>query len=217
MANRTYRTNRRTPAKGHGAPARKRSPKRGTPWWKVLLAVLLVLAVIGGGVGIAYYATDGFGTKEPPADIVAELGGKEYEGSADGIVIFSGTELKFTSNAAPGEAFDLSVRITAREQDFSFLIGEEPWKWSHLEGRDVTKGFTFTRTEQGVIMSYGTPAEVLSAALGMQVTVGRDISFANDLFILSLTGRESGSRIEFGFRLGVTALQAELSPGHIEF
>lgn len=69
---------------------------------------------------------------------------------------------------------ECSVRFEAasvsEEQDFGFKVNGEARTWSSLAGSDLTGGITLTETENGYKVEYGTLSEVVSSALGAEIT-----------------------------------------------
>ena len=193
--------------------ARQAKKEKTARTWRtvgiVILSVLLLAVLAAAGLGIAYLATDGFGGKAPTTIVM--VGDKIYTEDANGVTIYPGDEIRVQSlTGAEGYTF----RIEANgEKDFAFTVGEEPYTWKDLAGRDMTKGFTIEDTENGFTVDYTDLDGVIAAVLGAEVTIGEDADTSGDLFVLVVTCGEKDLRLSFGVGLPVEGV--EVNPDHV--
>lgn len=198
----------------------------------ITLVVILIAALVGGGIYAAWHFTDGFKTfpwqtQQPSEDTgndsgtnpgvitgnyYVESGGMKY---GDGGVMRLASGSAFTVGAGFGGGY--SVKFTARKiaSDFSFTLGAEPYQWNNVAGDDFTEGFTITKTGTGFTVEFGTLAEIVSAVKGNAVTIpeGQRVSVP-DKFTMAVTAA-NGRGISLNFTL--SALGVELDPDGIIF
>lgn len=209
----TYRTSSSSNRQRQAAPARQAKKEKTARTWRtvgiVILSVLLLAILAAAGLGIAYLVTDGFGGKAPTTIVM--VGDKIYTEDTNGVTIYPGDEIRVQSlTGAEGYTF----RIEANgEKDFAFTVGEEPYSWKDLAGRDMTKGFTIEETENGFTVDYTDLEGVIAAVLGAEVTIGEDADTSGDLFVLVLTCGEKDLRLSFGVGLPVEGV--EVDPDHV--
>ena len=193
--------------------ARQAKKEKTARTWRtvgiVILSVLLLAILAAAGLGIAYLVTDGFGGKAPTTIVM--VGDKIYTDDTNGVTIYPGDEIRVQSlTGADGYTF----RIEANgEKDFAFTVGEEPYSWKDLAGRDMTKGFTIEDTENGFTIDYTDLNGVIAAVLGAEVTIGEDADTSGDLFVLVVTCGEKDLRLSFGVGLPVEGV--EVDPDHV--
>lgn len=139
------------------------------------------------------------------------VGDKIYTEDTNGVTIYPGDEIRVQSlTGAEGYTF----RIEANgEKDFAFTVGEEPYSWKDLAGRDMTKGFTIEETENGFTVDYTDLEGVISSVLGAEVTIGEDTDTSGDPFVLIVTCGEKDLRLSFGVGLPVEGV--EVDPDHV--
>ena len=139
------------------------------------------------------------------------VGDKIYTEDANGVTIYPGDEIRVQSlTGAEGYTFHIEAN---GEKDFAFTVGEEPYTWKDLAGRDMTKGFTIEETENGFTVDYTDLEGVIAAVLGAEVTIGEDADTSGDLFVLVLTCGEKDFRLSFGVGLPVEGV--EVDPDHV--
>lgn len=210
MAAKKSKTTYRTSSSNRQRQAKKEKTART---WRtvgiVILSVLLLAILAAAGLGIAYLVTDGFGGKAPTTIVM--VGDKIYTEDANGVTIYPGDEIRVQSlTGAEGYTF----RIEANgEKDFAFTVGEEPYSWKDLAGRDMTKGFTIEETENGFTIDYTDLNGVIAAVLGAEVTIGEDADTSGDPFVLIVTCGEKDLRLSFGVGLPVEGV--EVDPDHV--
>lgn len=210
MAAKKSKTTYRTSSSNRQRQAKKEKTART---WRtvgiVILSVLLLAILAAAGLGIAYLVTDGFGGKAPTTIVM--VGDKIYTEDTNGVTIYPGDEIRVQSlTGAEGYTF----RIEANgEKDFAFTVGEEPYTWKDLAGRDMTKGFTIEETENGFTVDYADLEGVISSVLGAEVTIGEDADTSGDPFVLIVTCGEKDLRLSFGVGLPVEGV--EVDPDHV--
>ena len=169
------------------------------------LAILLVIILVAAGIGAAYYFTGGFGGIGPTFSVThAE---KTYYREGEDLLLANKAEFEVT------RAFwdDYEITIETGDADFDLTVGEEPYKWSQLEG-DYTKGFNVTKTDNGFTIEYETLQGILEAVHGA-VTIEEDA--VGDIFELVIKCAKNEIRIGFGVYLPVSGIT--LSPDNIIF
>ena len=198
----------------------------------IVLVVILIAALLGGGIYAAWRFTDGFKTfpwqtQQPEEDTGKDSGtnpgvitGNYYIESdgmkyGDGGVarLISGSD--FTVGAGFGSGY--SVKFTARKiaSDFSFTLGAEPYTWNNVAGDDFTDGFTITKTGTGFTVEFGTLREIVSAVKGNEVTISEgEKTSVPDKFTMTVTAA-NGQGISLNFTL--SALGIEMDPDSIIF
>ena len=130
--------------------------------------VLLILVFIALGLFLVYYFTEGFGGDFPTFAI--EQDGKRYYRSTDEMALSSGSEFRIRTIFGGECSVRFEAASVSEEQDFGFKVNGEARTWSSLAGSDLTGGITLTETENGYKVEYGTLSEVVSSALGAEIT-----------------------------------------------
>lgn len=198
----------------------------------IVLVVILIAALLGGGIYAAWHFTDGFKTfpwqtQQPEEDAGNDSGTNpgvitgNYYVESDGMKYGDGGVMRLASGSAftvgAGFGGGYSVKFTARKiaSDFSFTLGAEPYQWNNVAGDDFTEGFTITKTGTGFTVEFGTLAEIVSAVKGNAVTIpeGQRVSVP-DKFTMAVTAA-NGRGISLNFTL--SALGVELDPDGIIF
>lgn len=198
----------------------------------ITLVVILIAALVGGGIYAAWHFTDGFKTfpwqtQQPEEDAGNDSGTNpgvitgNYYVESDGMKYGDGGVMRLASGSAftvgAGFGGGYSVKFTARKiaSDFSFTLGAESYQWNNVAGDDFTEGFTITKTGTGFTVEFGTLAEIVSAVKGNAVTIpeGQRVSVP-DKFTMAVTAA-NGRGISLNFTL--SALGVELDPDGIIF
>lgn len=185
--------------------AKKRKAERsgkGTQIVKLILLIILVAAILAGGsFGIWYLLTHGNEIKSTA--MIVTHNGTAYTRSANGLVLTTNDEFKVVTTS---EDASYSVRIYAKatENDFTFKLGEEPYKWSNMDGRDFTSGFTINPTEGGFTVSFTTIGEIISAVQGADITLTGEAE--GELFTLVITSGDAEISLGFSLYVAVTGI-----------
>ena len=179
-----------------------KKPNKAATVIKVTLLILLVLVITAAAVFGIYYLTGGFGGRY--STFVVQINGKPVISSGS-ISLPRGSEIKVTGFS------DYSLEVVAAEpqEDFKITVGEDTLLYSDLAGEDMTAGFTFTEAEDCVTINYGSINDILSAALGEEVTASEEAS--GELFILVITSGNSELNLSFA----LSGFGLSLDPDHI--
>lgn len=222
-----------TAARSRGGKKRTKTVQKngvsGKTVVRIVLAVVLCAALLGGAVYAAWRLTDGFTrlpwadgapaqeTDELPDGVVPgniadgyyiELDGRRY-GNGGVAPLRSGTEIAVSDKFGA----EYTVTMTAHNAvDFAFTLGAEPYTWKNVAGDDFTAGFTVTRTQTGFNIAYGSPAEIISAVKGNTCTIADGaVQGAAELFTMTIAGN--------GHAIGLNFINApvgvDLAPGEI--
>lgn len=143
----------------------KTTGKRSVLWTviSVIVVLLVVVAVIGL---IAHFTSD---DKPPGGETFAvKYNGQTQESGSSIGLMDSGVDFTVEGSA------DYEINVYAYctpENDFSLTVGEEPYTWGDFDGRNVTAGFDFERTETGfTVTHYGLNDIISRVQNGMTVT-----------------------------------------------
>ena len=186
----------------------KRKTRGGSIAAKVIKVVLLIIAVIiilAAAVFGTFYLTNGFGGNY--ATFLTKVNDDLFikNGSVD---LPSGSLIKVASFS------DYSLKVVALEpdEDFEFTVdGNKTYSYSDISGEEVTAGFTITETDDGIVIEYEDVSQILSLAIGGQVTAP-DIT-DKELFTLVITGGESQLALNFA----IAGYELTVDPDHIYF
>lgn len=172
---------------------KRRSQKKSMPAWSVVLIVVFVLVIIAAVVALAFYFANGY---KQNSKISVEYGGKVYSSSAKGLRIMPGEEIRISSKY--DEELAISILADGSKTEFKFYIGEEPWKWSQMDGKDFTKAFNIEETEKGIILHCESLSDVISTMQGVPISIVDTTDIEKDLFKLVIHGEKSGT-LTLGF------------------
>lgn len=170
-------------------PGTAKKPNKAATIIKVILLILLVLAIITAAVFGIYYLSGGFGGRY--STFVVQINGKPVISSGS-VSLPRGSEIKVTGFSD----YSLEVVAAEPEEDFEVTVGEDTLLYSDLADEDMSAGFTFTEAEDCVTINYGSINDILSAALGEDVTVSE--AAGGDIFSLVITCGESTLNLLFG-------------------
>ena len=143
----------------------KTTGKRGVLW--TVISVIVVLLVVVAVIGLIVHFT---GDDKPPGGetFAVKYNGQTQESGSSIGLMDSGVDFTVEGSA------DYEVNVYAYctpENDFSLTVGEEPYTWSDFDGRNVTAGFDFERTETGfTVTHYGRNDIITRVQNGMIVT-----------------------------------------------
>lgn len=189
------------PNKAKKSTAAKK-PNKAATVIKVILLILLVLAIIAAAVFGIYYLTGGFGGRY--STFVVQINGKPVISSGS-ISLPRDSEIKVTGFSD----YSLEVVAAEPEEDFEVTVGEDTLLYSDLAGEDMTAGFTFTEADGTITINYGSINDILSAALGEEVTASEDVN--GELFTLVITSGNSELNLSFA----LSGFGLSLDPDHI--
>lgn len=178
--------------------------------WKTILVVILVAVLGVGVVGVTYICTDGFGGKAKT--LIVTIGNDVYDQNAEGLTLFPDTQVRLTSLTGSG-SYSVTVRATAQKGSFSFMVGNERYEWTDVEGKDFTKGFRFENTAQGFNLSYDNLESILASGFSESVTV-EELSQTIDMFEMEIVCGKG--KLVFGFSVGLPVTGIELDKDQVE-
>lgn len=178
--------------------------------WKTILVVILVAVLGVGVVGVTYICTDGFGGKAKT--LIVTIGNDVYDQNAEGLTLFPDTQVRLTSLTGSGN-YSVTVRATAQKGSFSFMVGNERYEWTDIEGKDFTKGFRFENTAQGFNLSYDNLESILASGFSESVTV-EELSQTIDMFEMEIVCGKG--KLVFGFSVGLPVTGIELDKDQVE-
>lgn len=164
-----------------------------------ILAGILALLLIAGGIGAIVALTNGFQNEIPAFSV--EYNGKNV-GNESGIRLALGETSEFTVKTLAGEPQDLSVRVIANQMhDFEFTV-EGQTKHFADEG-DLTEGFDIAVSQDNVIcitLSENASVQTVLAEkyYGSEVVVPPEDIKAADYFRLLIT-TANGANVFVGF------------------
>lgn len=180
-----------------------------------LFAFVLIVAV----VGVALY----FGLHEQGLTYYVEYGGERYYANSDsgGLLLYMEKTHDFSVKSLTGGEVDFDVKITSSaENNFSFKVGEERWRFydNDPELNDYTGIF-------GVDVSGNTFSVTVPNGFSVEQAVreqfGDNVQFETDLqeslayFVITVT--VDASSIHLPFMFGAKASGVTLDPPSIIF
>ena len=183
-----------------------KKPNKAATVIKVTLLILLVLVIIAAAVFGIYYLTGGFGGRY--STFVVQINGKSAISSGS-VSLPSGSEIKVTGFSD----YSLEVVAAEPEEDFEVTVGEDTLLYSDFAGEDMTAGFTFTQADGTITVNYGSLDEILSAALGEDVTASEDVN--GELFTLVITSGNSELNLSFALAGFDNVYDIITDPDHI--
>ena len=167
----------------------KTTSKRSVLW--TVLSVIVVLLVVVAVIALVVRFT---GDDKPPGgNFTVKVDDRTQENGSSIGLMDSG--VAFTVE----NASDYEVKVYAYctpENDFALTVGEEPYTWGDFDGRNMTAGFDFERTETGfTVTHYGLNDIVSRVQNGMTVT--SDTFPAVDMFRMEIVAGEETAELYF--------------------
>lgn len=175
---------------------------------RILIVLLVVVLLAGVGVFLYFYFTqDG----SPPVvggnGLSLYLNGTKIENGGSLDLLGSGQE--FTVENA--EKYDVQIyAYCTQENDFALTVGEEPYTWGDLDGRNLTAGFDFVRTETGFTITHYGLNDVLSR-IQNGMTVKTDEFPPVPIFRMSVTAGEESLETYFYINAEVIGISLDQS------
>lgn len=154
---------------------------------RFIVALLVVVLLAGVGVFLYFYFAQG---GSPPV-----VGGNGFSVYLNGTKIENGGSLglldsgqEFTVENA--KKYDVQIyAYCTQENDFALTVGDEPYTWGDFDGRNLTAGFDFARTDTGfTVTHYGLNDVISRIQNGM--TVNADDFPLVPMFRMSVTAGE---------------------------
>lgn len=175
----------------------------------IVLSVAVLLVGIAGG--LYYYFTR---DDSPPVigDRLALIyQDREQENNAALGLLDSGQEFTVESS----EKYDVQIyAYCTQENDFTLTVGDEPYTWGDFDGRNVTAGFEFERTDTGFTVRHYGLNDVISR-IQNGISVKTDEFPPQSIFRMAVTtGKNS---IEVYFYINAEVVGIELDQTQIIF
>ena len=191
------------------ANAKKNNKKKGTSKTvrvlKMTAICILAIVLLAVMFFIVFFASNGFGGSV--ATFVCTINGKTIL-TSQSISLPSGS----TVNVYSLSDYTISI-IAAEDYDFAFTIDGGLYSWSEYAGEDMTEGFTFTETDDGIVITYGSLNDILTAVFDTVATISEDVE--GEVFELVI---ESGDIVLYlPFEITATAGSVVLDPDSIIF
>lgn len=168
----------------------KTTGNRSVLW--TVLSVIVVLPVVVAVIALVIRFT---GDEKPH-------GGETFAVKHNGQTLGSGSSIGLMDSGVAfsvENAFDYEVKVYAYctpENDFNLTVGEEPYTWGDFDGRNMTAGFDFERTETGfTVTHYGLNDIVSRVQNGMTVT--SDTFSPVDMFRMEIVAGEETAELYF--------------------
>ncbi len=174
---------------------------------KRIITVLLVLVLlVGAGVFLYFCFTRG---DSPPViggnGLSLYLNGAKIENNSAFGLLDSGQE--FTVESA--EKYDVQIyAYCTQENDFALTVGDEPYGWGDFDGRNLTAGFDFARTETGFTVTHYGLNDVLSR-IQNGMTVKTDEFPPVPIFRMAVTSGENNLETYFYINAEVVGISLD--------
>ena len=182
----------------------KTTGKRSVLW--TVISVIVVLLVVVAVIGLIVHFTS---DDKPP-------GGETFAVKYNGQTLGGGSSVGLMDSGVTFEvngSNDYEVNVYAYctpENDFSLTVGEEPYTWGDFDGRNVTAGFDFERTETGFIVThYGLNDIISRVQNGMTVT--SETFPAIDMFPMEVKSGDKVTALYFCVNAEVVGLTIDQS------
>lgn len=175
---------------------------------KRFILFLIVVALIVAVVLIALFAPQ---TEDEESETFSvTVNGTAYSSDVSGLILPKKTKIGING----ADSFTAEIKAVMPEEDFSFNVGAEEWKWSELSSYDLTAGFDITVYVDSFTLDYEDLASVIRGTLGYnaEVTVG-NVPWS-DLFNLRVSDGDQNISVKFTIE-GI--FRIELDPPAIIF
>lgn len=175
----------------------------------LILCILLLVLIIGG---IAY-CTNGFQTA--PKSFSLMINEKIVPNDTEGITLPRKSEVKVISLE---EEYEVSITANATdENNFTFSIGAEEYKWKDTNGWDFSKGFFIEKTEDSSFaINYVTVEEIFAKVFESEEIIIEDAAMEQlNLFNLTVTSGKDTITVSFGIEARLTPESIILSDTNI--
>ena len=145
---------------------------------KGFILFLIVVALIVAVVLIALFAPQTEDEKSGTFSVT--VNGTAYGSDVSGLILPKKTKIGING----ADSFTAEIKAVMPEEDFSFNVGAEEWKWSELSSYDLTAGFDITVFSDSFTLDYKDLASVIRGTLGYNAEVTVDNVSWGDLFNL---------------------------------
>ncbi len=187
-----------------------------------IIALVIVLALLGVGIGFIYRYTNGF--NEEFKTFYLEFNGEKILQSSNEMNFVKGPDAKFGVKYTfdfGEEAREYNVKVLPNEEEtFEYTVGARSLKWrAAAETADLSKAFGLKKDTSSFTLSFPsdmTIETVLRAMYpGQDVTVDAAALEGKPLYRLEVSSYNG--EITYGIDFSVTDLSAELDGDHIVF
>lgn len=177
---------------------------------RFFIILLVIVLLVGVAVGLYFY----FKRESPPIvgdKLALTMNDSVIENNATLGLLDSGQEFTVESS----EKYNVQVfAYCKQENDFTLTVGDEPYTWGDFDGRNVTAGFTFDRTDTGFTLKHYGLNDVISR-IQNGITVKTDEFPPIDIFRMTVT--TSTKSIEVYFYINAEVVGIEIDRNAITF
>lgn len=177
---------------------------------RFFIILLVVVLLVGVAVGLYFYFT----RESPPIvgdKLALTMNDSVIENNASLGLLDSGQAFTVESS----EKYNVQVfAYCTQENDFTLTVGDEPYTWGDFDGRNVTAGFTFTKTDTGFTLKHYGLNDVISR-IQNGITVKTDEFPPVDIFRMAVT--TSTRSIDVYFYINAEVVGIEIDRNAITF
>lgn len=173
---------------------------------RIITVLLVVVLLVGVAVGMYFYFT----RESPPLigdKLALTMNDTAIENNASLGLLDSGQAFTVESS----EKYEVQVfAYCTQENDFTLTVGDEPYTWGDFDGRNVTAGFTFERTETGFTLKHYGLNDVISL-IQNGITVKTDEFPPVDIFRMAVTTSTQNIAVYFYINAEVVGIEIDQS------
>lgn len=179
---------------------------------KRFFIILLVIVLLVGGAFVVYW----FFLRDESPPVIGDkftltMNDNAIENNASLGLLDSGQAFAVESSAK----YEVQVfAYCTQENDFTLTVGDEPYTWGDFDGRNVTAGFAFERTDTGFILKHYGLNDVISR-IQNGITVKTDEFPPVPIFRMAVT--TSTQSIEVYFYINAEVVGIEIDHSAITF
>lgn len=177
---------------------------------RFFIILLVVVLLVGVAVGLYFYFT----RESPPVigdKLSLTINDSVIENNASLGLLDSRQEFTVESS----EKYNVQVfAYCTQGNDFTLTVGDEPYTWGDFDGRNVTAGFNFERTDTGFTLQHYGLNDVISR-IQNGITVKTDEFPPVDIFRMAVT--TSTKSIEVYFYINAEVVGIEIDRNAITF
>ena len=166
--------------------------------YSTVAVIVIVLALISGGIILALYFTGVFDLSRPepePVGFSVTIDDEIYNTDTEGLVIASGTDI-----IVDADEYTASIGVVMPSEDMTFIVGTELWSWSDISEWDMTSCFDITVGEKSFTLSYTGFPGIIARAFGVNESeVKTGTASAGDIFELIISS--GNDTLSLGFTL----------------
>ena len=160
---------------------------------RIITVLLVVVLLVGIAVGLYYYFTR---DESPPVigdKLALTMNDSAIENSASLGLLDSGQAFTVESSAK----YDVQVfAYCTTDNDFTLTVGDEPYTWGDFDGRNITAGFLFDRTDTGFTVKHYGLNDVISR-IQNGITVKTDEFPPVPIFRMAVTTSKQSIEVYF--------------------